>query len=353
MLIQDVMRRDPVTATAATRVPELVRMLARHGFRHVPIVEHGKLAGIVSDRDVKQSMASAARAAHGRARERLMEELTAGEIMTGRPVTIGPTEGVEEAARLMATRHISALPVTDDDRLLGIVTETDVLQLFARALGVLEPSSRLEVIGLESGAALSDVVRAVEEVGSRLSSVMTLASPTGEREVVLRLATIDPGPAATELARRGYAVRPPARRMATGGARDDRAIAGGGSAAAMSGPPVERPAYGELRRRLLAERDTLLRFSEASDEEIAGVGAPEPGDISDRAASAAVSSLVARVAGQDRHELEEVAAALERLDTGSYGRCERCREAISPARLRAVPAARLCVACQAQAEAVP
>jgi acetoin utilization protein AcuB len=122
-------------------------------------------------------------------------------------VTIGPTDGVEEAARLMATRKISALPVTEEDRLLGIVTETDVLQLFVRALGVLEPSSRLDVVVRDRGAGLSDLVRTVEDTGSRISSVMTLETPAGEREIVLRLATIDPGPAVKALQGRGYVVR--------------------------------------------------------------------------------------------------------------------------------------------------
>jgi hypothetical protein len=74
-------------------------------------------------------------------------------------------------------------------------------------MGVLEPSSRLDVILRDQTAGLGEVVRAVEETGSRISSVMTLAMPTGEREVALRLATINPGPAVTALVARGYVVR--------------------------------------------------------------------------------------------------------------------------------------------------
>jgi acetoin utilization protein AcuB len=196
-----------VTATLETRLPQLVRLLQRRGFRHLPVLDDGKLVGILSDRDVKQSMASAASTAGGRARDRLLDELTAGQIMARTVVTIGPTAGVDEAARLMATRKISALPVTEGDRLVGIVTETDVLQLFVRAMGVLEPSSRVDVILRDETAGLLEVVRAVEEAGCRIASVMTLAMPTGEREVVLRLATINPGPAVKALQAKGYVLR--------------------------------------------------------------------------------------------------------------------------------------------------
>jgi len=111
----------------------------------------------------------------------------------------------------MATRRVSALPVTDGDQLLGIITETDVLRPFVQALGILEPSSRVEVIALDPGAGLSDLVRAVEDTGCRICSVMTLAAPNGEWEVVLRLASIDPGPAVRALEGRGYIVGPGVR----------------------------------------------------------------------------------------------------------------------------------------------
>jgi len=124
MLVRDVMQAHPVTATAETRLSHLLRVLQQRGFRHVPIVDGDRLIGIVSDRDVKQALASAAQSADGRERDRLIDGLTAGGIMTRSVITIGPMFGVEDAARLMATRKISALPVTEDDRLVGIVTET-------------------------------------------------------------------------------------------------------------------------------------------------------------------------------------------------------------------------------------
>lgn len=142
MLVRDIMQTHPVTAPAETRLFHLLRVLQQRGFRHVPIVDGSRLVGIVSDRDVKQAMASAALSVDGRERDRLLDGLTAGQIMTRRVVTIGPMFGVEDAARLMATRKFSALPVTEGDRLVGIVTETDVLHLFVRAMGALEPGRR-------------------------------------------------------------------------------------------------------------------------------------------------------------------------------------------------------------------
>jgi acetoin utilization protein AcuB len=206
MLVRDIMQSHPVSATLETRLPDLVRALQRRGFRHLPVLHEGRLVGMISDRDVKQSMTSVSLATEGRARDLLLDGLTAGQIMTRRVTTIGATSGVEEAARLMATQRISALPVTEGDRLLGIVTETDILGLFVRSLGVLEPSSRLDVIVADPTTSLTEVMAAVERSGIRICSVMTLEA-SGQREMILRVATLDPTPALEALRAAGHTVR--------------------------------------------------------------------------------------------------------------------------------------------------
>ncbi|HEX7785907.1 MAG TPA: CBS and ACT domain-containing protein [Methylomirabilota bacterium] len=208
MLVRDIMQSHPVSATLETRLPDLVRVLQRRGFRHLPVLHDGRLVGIISDRDVKRAMTSAALATEGHARDLLLDGLTAGQIMSRRLWTIRPTSGVEEAARLMATQRISALPVTEGDRLLGIVTETDILALFVRALGVLEATSRLDVIVEDQAVNLADVMGLVERSGIRICSVMMFET-SERREIVLRVATSDPAPVAEALRAAGHTVRDP------------------------------------------------------------------------------------------------------------------------------------------------
>lgn len=109
----------------------------------------------------------------------------------------------------------------------------------------------------------------------------------------------------------------------------------------------------EFRRRLLEAREALLRAVAATDEEMAGLEAPAPGDSTDRAATSSATSLVSRLGGQDKRELDEIADALRRLGSRTYGFCESCRAPIALPRLRAVPATRFCLACQEAEEVVP
>jgi len=109
----------------------------------------------------------------------------------------------------------------------------------------------------------------------------------------------------------------------------------------------------ELRGRLLESRAVLLQTVTGTDEEMARLEPPEPGDSTDRAASVSIAALISRLGGQDKHELDEIAAALRRMASGTYGLCESCRAPIALPRLRAVPAARFCLACQGAQEARP
>jgi DnaK suppressor protein len=123
----------------------------------------------------------------------------------------------------------------------------------------------------------------------------------------------------------------------------------------MSGPArhLDAKLIDEFHRRLLEAREALLRTVAVTDEEMAELEAPGPGDATDRAAAASTAALVSRLPGQERVELDEIAQAVRRLGSGAYGICESCREPITLPRLRAVPAARFCLACQEVEEVAP
>jgi len=208
MLVRDIMQSRLVTISPKTTLPQATRLAAERRIRHLPVVENGDLIGIVSDRDLKQAMASPATSLEAHELNYLLNRLSVAEIMTQAVITIGPMFPVEEAARLMVQEKISALPVIEDGRLIGIVTETDVLELFVRAMGAGTPSTRLDVLLTdERPSALPEIVNAIEGAGVRVTSIVTLQTRAGAREAVVRVATINPGPAIAALEAAGYAVR--------------------------------------------------------------------------------------------------------------------------------------------------
>ena len=94
-------------------------------------------------------------------------------------------------------------------RLIGIVTETDVLELFVRGMGAGQPTSRIDVRLAEDSATLADLVHAVEEARVAISSIMTLGDRSGHKDVVIRVRSMDPRAATARLEACGYTVRDP------------------------------------------------------------------------------------------------------------------------------------------------
>ena len=203
MLVQDIMQTNVVTVTPDTKLPEAIELTRERGIRHLPVLEREQLVGIVSDRDLKRAMGAADVDAQHRAR------VSMRDIMTHPVITTGTAFPVEDAARMMVKEKISALPVTQAGRLIGIITETDIMRLFVRTLGAGEPSSRLDVMLGRDRTAIADVVTTLEQAGAPISSIMTLLAPDGTREVIVRIATINPTPAARALEGKGYTIRGP------------------------------------------------------------------------------------------------------------------------------------------------
>ncbi len=106
----------------------------------------------------------------------------------------------------------------------------------------------------------------------------------------------------------------------------------------------------EFTRRLERERQTLLGTVVATDNELTTLERHEAGAPAEDAATQAAGVLLSGLEGRERHELDEIDDALARLARGTYGSCQDCGASIPLARLRAMPAARLCLDCQKQRE---
>ena len=106
----------------------------------------------------------------------------------------------------------------------------------------------------------------------------------------------------------------------------------------------------ELRGLLLEARSRLLRTVATTDDEIASLAAQDAGGLMESSGRGVAEDLLSRLEGRERHELDEIRAAQGRLETGGFGVCERCCRPIPMPRLRAVPWARACVACQSREE---
>jgi CBS domain-containing protein/adenylylsulfate kinase-like enzyme len=131
MRVRDLMTRGLITVSPETTVTEARTLMANERIRHLLVTDAGRLAGIVTDRDIRLNLASPATTLSVWELNYLLARLTVREVMTKSLIVVDPDRSAREAARIMLDHKIGALPVLDGDQLLGILTETDLVRAFA------------------------------------------------------------------------------------------------------------------------------------------------------------------------------------------------------------------------------
>lgn len=224
MLVQDVMQHPVVTTPSGATIVDAYQRMHDRSIRHLPVMDDDALVGIVTDRDLRYSTS--------RLHPSPVEaETPVRDVMTRSPVTAGPLDPVEDAARILRERRIGCLPVLDGADLVGIVTVTNLLDAVIRLTGLEKPGGRLAVSLPDEPGQLAGLTSRVAEAGLDVRSVLSYyeddldggpaLSPNGDvpapsdadddpppsrLRVILRLDTINVRPLAETLRGEGFDV---------------------------------------------------------------------------------------------------------------------------------------------------
>jgi acetoin utilization protein AcuB len=130
MKVRDIMVTELVTLHVEEQLSLASDIMNLARIRHLPIVEGERLVGIISQRDLfRASLASVMGYDYAATRDHL-KSVSIKEAMVSEVITVGPETGIQEAGKIMLDKKIGCLPVVEDRRLVGLVTETDVLRCF-------------------------------------------------------------------------------------------------------------------------------------------------------------------------------------------------------------------------------
>jgi acetoin utilization protein AcuB len=192
------MTKDPVVAESTETLAAVRRVMDEGKFRRVPVVDGGKLVGIVSDRDLRQHAGGLAR-------------VKVNGAMSTPVVSVTPSTMLEEAANLMVKHKIGGLPVVDRGKLAGIITATDLLRAFADVLGAMEEGvSRIDLSLEGDGSELATVAQLVAQENGEILGMGTYRDEPMEgrgRVVYLRLRSADANRVARMLTDKNFTVR--------------------------------------------------------------------------------------------------------------------------------------------------
>lgn len=169
MLVRKQMTPNPVTITPETSLSVAMNLMREKKVRRFPVLDrHGHLVGIVSDSDLLYASPSPVTSLSVWEIHGLLDRLKIEQIMTREVITVAEDTPLEEAARIMVDKRIGGLPVMHGDKLVGIITETDIFKAFLAQLGARRPGVRISVAIPDAKGTVAKITQAIYSVGGNI-----------------------------------------------------------------------------------------------------------------------------------------------------------------------------------------
>ena len=192
MLVKERMSHPVITIKPEIPIMEAHELMQKEHIRRLPVInKHKRLVGIVSEKDLLHAEPSDVTSLDVWELHYMLSKIIVKEVMTRDVITITENTPLEEAARIMADNKIGGLPILRDDRVVGIITETDLFKIFLEMLGARERGIRLTVLVTNSSEGLVQLTKVVFDIGGNILSLGTfLGESCDNREVTMKVAGV-------------------------------------------------------------------------------------------------------------------------------------------------------------------
>ena len=195
MLIRDWMTKDAITVTVDTSMMKASKLLKEKNIRRLPVVnDQGTIIGIVTDRDIKEASPSKATTLDVHELYYLLSEIKIKDIMTKNPFCVNVNGTVEKAAVVMREKKVEGLPVVDDDdKVVGIITETDIFNVMIEITGVYHGGLQMGFNLPNTPGSLKEVLNDLRSFKARIISILTSYGKDEKdtRQVYIRIDDMD------------------------------------------------------------------------------------------------------------------------------------------------------------------
>jgi len=205
--IRDVMSTNVVAVDEKTSIHDARKIMEAHRIRRLPVMQRDKLIGLITERMLLEASPSPATALSIHELHYLLAKMAVKDIMVKKPFTISPDMPPEEAMQLGQEMGYGGFPVVEDGRVVGIVTESDIVRLMTRVLGVSKRGKRITIKASNEFGNMQKIMDILDKNKTVLLSLMSLKEPEEEeRLIVLRLESENAEPIAKELRASGFNV---------------------------------------------------------------------------------------------------------------------------------------------------
>lgn len=184
MLVGERMSRPVISITRDMPIHDALALFKKAGIRRAPVLKDGKLIGIISDKDLLNASPSQATSLSVWEMNYMLSKITVKEVMTRDVLTVQADTPIEEAARLMADNKIGGVPVMKADKVVGMITETDLFKIFLELMGARTKGIRVTAIAEDHPGQLAMITKAVADAGGNFISFGQFATEDGKTVIV-------------------------------------------------------------------------------------------------------------------------------------------------------------------------
>lgn len=194
MLIKDWMATTILTVDANTSVMRATRTMKENNIRRLPVMSHGKLIGVITDRDLKEASPSTTSDIDIHEMYYLLSEMKVKDVMTDKCIALKQNDTLEKAALVMLKERISGIMILDDeDKLVGLLSETDILRGFIQATGIQDGAHQYVIDMPDAAGSTTRIIDLLRQKEARVLSILTSFSdaPRGIKRVSIRILAED------------------------------------------------------------------------------------------------------------------------------------------------------------------
>ena len=194
MLVSNWMSKPVITVDANDSMQDAIKLLKENNIRILPVVEHGKLVGVITDRDLKRASASDATTLEIHELFYLLSKIKVKNIMTKDTITVRPDFSIEETAQILLKNRISAVPVVEgQSQVVGVITQTDLFRVLTTLTGVEKRGIQFAFIIEDRPGSIKKITDTIRNYNGYLVSIVASKenAPEGYRNLYVRAYQID------------------------------------------------------------------------------------------------------------------------------------------------------------------
>ncbi len=189
MFVAERMTKHPISVTSNATIGDVDRLMKKHNFHRMIVIDDGKLVGYLSDRDIMRVTPSPATSLSKFEIRALLDKLKVKDIMQTNVITVGEDATIEEAALIMYRNKVGGLPVISEvGAVVGIITATDILKTFVDVMGLPRGNKTRVTLSIENKiGTVAAITKIFADNGVNLDSVITCSQDGKNYELVVRL----------------------------------------------------------------------------------------------------------------------------------------------------------------------